>query len=412
MIPSTIRNPPSAIAFGLLAVTACARPQPPERPAQEPEIRVALSIGSDRVVVGGQGNVAAVTAGTPAFTIEQDQPVTVVSDGRALVVDGGSEPARYESLTFVSLTPGRFVTLAGKPFRGVMEAFVRNGRLTAVNRLPVEDYLLGVVTAEMGRRTGQEVAALRAQAVVSRTYALRNRGRFSGEGYDLRATVADQAYGGVEAESPEGAAAVRGTTGEVLTYGGQLITALFHSTCGFRTATPGEVFRSFTNEPYLRSVSDARPGGYYCDISPRFRWRVEWDAATLGDILRRTLPEALGIDAQAVDVVREVRVARTGSSGRATEVRVRVGRGEIPVFGPDIRAVLATPEGRPLGSTAVQLTMDHVGDGSTRLTAAGAGWGHGVGMCQWGAVGRARAGQSHEQILTAYFSGVRLERLY
>jgi stage II sporulation protein D len=89
-----------------------------------------------------------------------------------------------------------------------------------------------------------------------------------------------------------------------------------------------------------------------------------------------------------------------------------VGRGEIPVYAPDIRQVFQTPEGRPLGSTAVQLHPEREGDRLVRLKAAGAGWGHGVGMCQWGAVGRARAGQDFRAIVAAYFPGTVIERWY
>ena len=89
-----------------------------------------------------------------------------------------------------------------------------------------------------------------------------------------------------------------------------------------------------------------------------------------------------------------------------------MGRGEIPIFGPDIRAVFQTPEGRPLGSTAVQLHPEYQADTLARLVAAGAGWGHGVGLCQWGAVGRARAGQSDDKILATYFPGTKIQRWY
>jgi stage II sporulation protein D len=217
----------------------------------------------------------------------------------------------------------------------------------------------------------------------------------------------------VDAETPEGNAAVRATAGLALTYRGQVISAFFHSTCGYATATPAEAFRGIDNAPYLRSVSDRRPGGgYYCDISPRFRWSVEWDAATLRDILRRTATSVLGVSAATVDDIRDVRVEHTGRSGRAAEIRIRVGRGEIPVYAPDIRQVFLTPEGRPLGSTAVQLHPEREGDTLVWLKAAGAGWGHGVGMCQWGAVGRARAGQDFREILAAYFPGTVIERWY
>ena len=98
--------------------------------------------------------------------------------------------------------------------------------------------------AEMGRRSPTEQEALRAQAIVSRTFALRNLGRWRAQGFDLYATVADQVYGGAATETPEGRAAVEATRGRILTYGGAPIDAFFYSTCGGRTADGTEVFRA------------------------------------------------------------------------------------------------------------------------------------------------------------------------
>lgn len=391
---------------------ACARPQP-QRPTQQPELRIGLAVAHPQVTIGGAGRLTAFAEGAAALQIDNQQ-VTVSADGRAIGL-GRENPSRYERLLLVSPDPGGLVGVNGRRYRGTVELLAQGGGVTAVNRVGVEDYLLGVVSGEMGRRSSNEVAALAAQAVVSRTYALKNRGRFASRGFDLQAGVTDQTYGGVDTETPEGSAAVRATTGLALTYRGQLIAAFFHSTCGYATATPGEAFRGIADLPYLRSVSDRRPGGgdsYYCDISPRFRWTVEWDQATLRDILRRTVGRVLGISEETVNEIRDVRVQHTGRSGRATELRIDVGRGEIPVHAPDIRAVFATPEGRPLGSTAVQFHPERDGDRLVRLKVAGAGWGHGVGMCQWGAVGRARAGQDFREILGAYFPGTQIERWY
>jgi stage II sporulation protein D len=282
-----------------------------------------------------------------------------------------------------------------------------------VNALPLEQYVQGVVNAELGRRAASERAALEAQAIVARTYALRNRGRYAPDGYDLRGDVGDQLYGGVQAETDLGVAAVRATAGLALLYHGTPITAFFHSTCGGTTAAPEEAFQSVRGAPYLRPVSDARPGGgAYCDISPRFAWTVEWDGPQLGDILRRTVPTVLGIDASAVTDVRDVYVRRTGASGRATDVRIRVGPGEIPVPGYAVRTVFQTPDGRPLGGSMVQFDARQADGALTSLVARGRGWGHGVGLCQWGAVGRARVGQDARTILNAYFPGTTLARAY
>lgn len=328
-----------------------------------------------------------------------------------MVVDDG-DGRRFERLAFVSLRRDRFVTIDGRPFRGAIEVVARDGQLTFVNVVSLEEYLAGVVNAEMGPRGPAERAALEAQAIVSRTYALANRGRFGSAGYDLLAGVSDQVYGGVASETADGRAAVRGTAGVVLTYRGQLITPFFHSTCGGRTADPEEAFRNVRRRPYLRSVSDRKPGGFYCDISPRFSWRVEWDGATLRDILRRTVPATLGIDADAVDVLRDVYVRRRGRSGRVTDLRIVVSDGEVPVPGWAVRRVLETPEGTVLGGTLIEVDVSHEGDRLTQLTVTGRGWGHGVGMCQWGAVGRARAGQDARTILQTYFPGTKLVRWY
>ncbi len=400
------------VVMALFLGASCARPVAPGRLAEEPELRIGLVVGAPRVTIGGQDRVAAVSEGKPVLTLARGRTVTVIPDGRGILLNGDGSGGRYQSLTFVSLSPGRYVTVEGKPYRGVVEVWNRSGGVTAVNRVRLEDYLLGVVSRELGPRAPGEVAALLAQAVVSRTYALWNRGRAASQGFDLRATVADQAYGGVEAETPEGTAAVQATAGQVLTYEGKPILALFHSTCGYATATPREVFRTIDNLPYLRSVSDRKGSGYYCEISPRFRWRLEWEGAELMRMLRRTLAEVMGIDSQLVDRIRNLRVVHTGPSRRVTEVRIGVGRGEIPVYGPELRSVLLSPGGSPLPSSAVQFEVQRSGDRVVKLVATGAGSGHGVGMCQWGAVGRSRAGQRYQEILAHYYPGTKLERWY
>ncbi len=196
-----------------------------------------------------------------------------------------------------------------------------------------------------------------------------------------------------------------------MTYQGNLISPFYHSTCGGSTASPEESFRTVTAVPYLKSVSDAHESGFYCDISPRFRWSVAWDGRTLADILRRTVPRRMGIDAEALTDIRGVSVQRTGASGRILEARIEVAGGEIPVYGPDVRSVFATSEGAMLQSTFFRFRVEGRANGFG-VVAEGGGAGHGVGMCQWGAIGRARAGQSMEQIVTTYFPGTRIERWY
>jgi stage II sporulation protein D len=264
----------------------------------------------------------------------------------------------------------------------------------------------------MGRRSPNELAALKAQAVVSRTYALRNLGRWKARGYDLSASVADQVYGGQSSETPEGRSAVATTRGRVLMYDGAPIEAFFYSTCGGRTAEGAEVFRGAAR-PYLRSVADqSETGSVYCSISPRYRWREQWTGEALRATLQRNLPLSVSIRSQDVREISDVRITRRTASGRVGQLAIGLGGPEVRIDGPAIRQVMRLASGEPLRSTAFTVVPTGAGQQVTHLTIDGMGSGHGVGLCQWGAVGRARAGQGYEQILAAYFPGTRLERRY
>jgi stage II sporulation protein D len=403
----------ATIVAGAVGASACAPGAGPGGTAPGPlpagrRVRIGLAVGAGSVRIGSQGDVLATEGGQAAIHLGSGEAVDVTPSGDGLSASGGGQSARFDSLVFRGSRG--LVTVDGIPYRGTVSVVQQSGAVTVVNELGLEEYVAGVIAVEMGRRSGSERAALEAQAIASRTYAVANLGRFRAQGFDLRAGVSDQAYRGAEPESDEGSRAVRDTAGLVLTLDGRPVTAFFHSTCGFATASPEESFRNVRPQEYLRSVSDAHSRGYYCEGSPRFRWQVEWSGAELTAVLRRTVPRVLGIDEHFVSEVRDLEVRGTGASGRATEIRVQVDQGEIPVFGPDVRAVFQTPEADSLGSTAVQLTKERANDRLTRLIAAGAGWGHGVGMCQWGAIGRARAGQDYQTILRTYFPGTTVTR--
>jgi stage II sporulation protein D len=174
-----------------------------------------------------------------------------------------------------------------------------------------------------------------------------------------------------------------------------------------------EAFATARTRPYLRPVSDDRGGGhYYCDISPRFRWREQWDGPKLRAILSRTLPAVTPLSGDGLQKITDVTVSRTTRSGRVGELRIVFERGDIRIPGPDVRAVLRPEADRLLSSTAFQLTVTKDNGEVTRVVAAGGGSGHAVGMCQWGAIGRARAGQDYRSILNTYFPGTKLEKLY
>ncbi|HEV8177493.1 MAG TPA: SpoIID/LytB domain-containing protein [Gemmatimonadales bacterium] len=380
------------------------------------EVRIGLSVGTGSASIGGGGAVALNEPdGSRIAVIPRGEGWQVTMAGPGLVVTspGGWVSPQLDAISLAAMDPRAPLWLNGRAYRGVGEILRDRAGLTIVNRLGMELYLLGVVSAEMGHRSSVEQAALQAQAIVSRTYALRNLRRWRAAGFDLYGTVADQAYGGVAAETAEGRAAVSETRGQVLTYEGGLIEAFYFSTCGGRTAEGSEVFRGAVR-PYLRSVADVNESGSaYCSISPRYRWREEWSGEALRTTLQRNLPPVPGTLSPSIVTVTDLRVTQRSASGRVEQVAVGLGTTEVKVDGHTrIRQLLRLPNGQLLRSTAFSLITTGAGREVTRVVIEGSGAGHGVGLCQWGAVGRARARQGYRQILAAYYPGTRLERRY
>jgi stage II sporulation protein D len=155
---------------------------------------------------------------------------------------------------FIPASGADFLSFDGKPYRGLLNISLnQNGRITVVNQLGTEEYLLGVVPAEMSPYDYPEFAALAAQSIAARTYALKNKGRFDSEGYDLTADTQTQVYKGVAAERDASSRAVRKTSGIAVYYQGELIQAMYMSTCGGRTEDYANVYGT-DPIPYLKSV--------------------------------------------------------------------------------------------------------------------------------------------------------------
>ncbi len=428
-----------AVAAGLAALGSCTpagppagQPAPvpaPERPSErtadrgperagesgEPQLRIGLAVGVPSATVGGGADLvvtdpsgarlAAIPAGEQWRVAPSGIGVSVQPPGRI-----GSTPS--EMIAVIATDPSQMVRVNGRNYRGIVEIVRDTAGITLVNRLLLESYLLGVVSAEMGRRNLAELEALKAQAVVSRTYALRNLRRRAALGFDLHAGVADQVYAGSGSETPEGVEAVGSTRGMVLTYAGAPIDAFYYSTCGGQTADVVEAFRARAR-PYLRSFPDVdENGAAYCRISPRYRWREEWTGDALRAMLRRTLPAATGVSGDQVGEVRDVWVAQRTASGRVDRLAITLRSNQVMVDGPAVRQVLRPASGDLLRSAAFTLSATGAGGPLTRLVAEGRGAGHGVGLCQWGAVGRSRAGHDFQRILAAYYTGAALQRLY
>jgi len=268
-----------------------------------------------------------------------------------------------------------------------------------------------VVPLEIGNRTSAEMAAVQAQAVAARTYAYKHLN--DARPFDMYSTVQDQVYGGVDAEKPLSDSAITTTADIVVLYNGQPISTPYHSTCGGSTAAVTEVWYNQPDEPYLRPVSDRIPGSdhYYCDSSPRFSWTQSYDAAGLRAVMEKYLAAYTNAPKAGLGRIVDIREDGRTPSGRLRSLTVQTDSGSYSLRGNDIRFVLRDPKGTILNSTYFNFEETKGNGEVSGLSISGRGYGHGIGMCQWGAIGRARAGQNFRTILETYYPGTTIGRI-
>jgi stage II sporulation protein D len=363
---------------------------------------LAQALGGQVILAPGDTVTLALVAG--AIVVQRDGQTSPL--GQAL---GSGQAIWLEPLaTGIALgdsKPAGDFLLKQRGYRGRLLVAVKGSTLQAINHVDLESYLPSVVGSEMPASWPK--AALRAQAVAARTYALRQRS-FS-QPFDVSATVASQVYKGVEAETPATRDAVASTRGEVLMYGGSLVNAVFHSSSGGSTENSGDLWSQ--QLPYLVSVPDVDQD------SPVSRWQ------------QRLEPFALTKAFGEIGGATRIEILATTSSGRVRQARVIGPGGTLVLTGPELRSRLGLrstlvrfelvgpdvassqlPSGGPpilppLPDAAAQSPIQVP---QATLMAVGRGFGHGVGMSQWGAYALAQRGEGYAEILRYYFRGTDL----
>lgn len=281
------------------------------------------------------------------------------------------------------------VAFRKKTFHGRLEFYDNgDGTLTAVNVLPLEEYLVGLIAAEMS--VDWPVEALKAQAVASRTYAVYQRdvrsSKWSNSIYDLESSVLDQVYDGSVKEDARVRGAVEATKGELIKKRGRAVKAFFHSACGGQTETALNVWGE---EKMFGTVRDP-----YCKRSPNSSWSYR--------IPKLELALRLAKGGYPAEKIESMNIERRRNDPRAATVSIDTGGQTIFLQGSDLRRII--------GYENVKSTWFDVKIDGDRVSFAGHGFGHGVGLCQWGAKAQAEAGKSYREILKFYYPGTRLEK--
>ena len=332
-----------------------------------------LSCSVDSLLMKGDRVLASLPASTSIDISLQDDE---------LVVQGMDLAPTEGPLTLQPASPSADVReyLGMRPYRGTLEVRVGKGYLTVVNQLPLDQYLYGVVPCEVIPSWPAE--ALKCEAVAARTYALCNLGQFASLGYDLKATVASQAYGGARAETLATNEAVDETHGQVVTYHGRPIWAVYCDSTGGYTESSLAVWGKAL--PYLQPVPD------FDQESPRY----VWDSLATYDRIARAMAR---FDVN-IGNLEDIEVLSRSFTGRVTKARLIGSQGTADVTGAKLRWAF--------GLRSTFFNVARQSDGAFLF--AGRGWGHGVGMSQWGSKRLADMGYTYQQILGYYYPGTKI----
>lgn len=366
---------PSFFIFLLmLAVPAIGSGSSPLHPEA---IRVAVLKGAESVRLDGNGLLAADEKGEPLRVVF---PVIVARTKDGLMVNG-------KTLSRLMVSSPAYILVNGKKYRGVMEVSPAERGVLVVDELPLEEYLVGLINCEISSQWPME--AIKAQAVIARSYAVYQKEARKNAPYHLESSVMDQVYEGCDIEDSRAVRGVRETTGEVLTYDGKVIQAFYHSNCGGHTEASENVWGYAL--PYLRGVECT-----YCLTAPSAKWEVTLPLKKVESLLRGNGYQVAGL--------REIRAGQRNRSGRLTDLALLSAKSRLSISAVNFR--------KAIGYTVIKSTNFDVRTNGDDISFTGIGYGHGVGLCQWGAKQRAGDGFSYREILSYYYPGTKLLKLY
>ena len=337
------------------------------------ELRVAIKDGVSRVQVGSSTNaIVRDSAGQPVGELEAMNAFSAQGGGGNIALGQW----RSRSL-WVEPTSDGYVWIGDRWYRGRTQLVPTSKGLTAVNHVNLEHYLYSVLGAEMSPSWPLE--ALKAQAVAARSFALHKRSSGTSV-YDVTNTTSSQVYKGIETEAQTTHQAVNATAGQVMTYGGKVILAAFHSSSGGHTENVEDIWTQPL--PYLRGVADYDMG------APVFQWTKSFSRGEMSRLI------------SGVGNVVSMTPERRTPQGRVVTMKVQGDRGTKRVSGNDLRSAL--------GLRSTLFAVSSTGSG---FQIDGRGYGHGLGLSQWGAHNLAAQGTNYQQILGHYYQSATLAQL-
>ncbi len=343
-------------------------------PVEAKELRIAILKGTNLVKVGS--STPAIVKDGSGRKIGELTPM----DGISATANGKGVALKQLKSSQLTIEPTEngVVWINDRWYRGRTRLIRQESGVTALNLVDLEEYLYSVVGAES--IPSWPLEALKAQAVAARTYALYKIAKSANRYYDLDTTTKTQVYKGLNSEALSTHEAVNSTVGEVITYNGQIILSVFHSSSGGHTENVEDIWSSPL--PYLRGVVD------YDQFAPVFQWTKTFTA--------NQLSQAIG----GIGTIRSFIPERTTPHGRIVTMKVVGTGGSKRVNGTQLREALD-----------LRSTLFSVANVNGIFQVNGRGYGHGIGLSQWGTYSLAEQGISYDQILTHYYQNSSLSPL-
>ncbi len=286
--------------------------------------------------------------------------------------------------------------ISGREYSGKLEVLATPEFLLVINIVKEEEYLCSVVANEMP--VNWPAAALAAQAVVARTYMLKNLARHQVRKYDFCDLAHCQVYQGKEKISKAVIKAVKETRSLILRYQEKICDVYFHSTCGGRTAAVQSVWPQSTPLPYLQGQKENETGRAFCEPSPHFRWSISMALSEIECLLK-------GIKNNKLHSLQKLTIKKVDAAQRVQELKATYANGDLLLSGE----IFYLNWGRKYGWHQLKSTKFQIETRKKKYLFVGQGLGHGVGMCQWGAYGRAQNGWGFRRILNHYFPGTQIK---
>ena len=279
------------------------------------------------------------------------------------------------------------IVIDDRKFRGDIQIIKKdNLNLWVINHIELEDYIKGILYHEASHFWPME--ALKAQAVACRTYAVYQMEENRQKDFDLTSDIYSQVYGGKTSERYRTNTAVEQTRGEILTYQGKVFPAYFHATCAGHTEDASVLWN--INIPPLKGVACG-----FCQDSPHFSWHVVLSQSEVAEKLNKA--------GYKINNIKEINIAGRDNSGRIVSLKIVTAKKNISIPAKDFRNVF--------GPNIIRSTNFQVSVVAEDIVFEGLGWGHGVGLCQWGAYFMDKKGYNYKDILKYYYPGSDVETL-